>query len=152
MNRRRSFSTENLTFWQVFRLILLGLLFVAGASVIILFPISSETSVVDLKLGDIAPEDVRAPHDVSYVSQIDTRAAQEQAANSVTDFYDNPNPRLGRQQVTKARQMLTFIKDVRADPFADNTLRTQYLGQVTTTELSDETIEKRFASSANLLA
>ncbi len=142
MNRRRNYSTENLTFWQVFRLILIGLLFVAGSSLIMLFPISTETSTIDLNLGDIAPEDIRAPHDVSYVSEIDTQAAQDIAVSSVQDVYDPPNPRLGRQQVSKARQMMTFIEDVRADPFADNVLRGQYLGQVTTTELSDETIDK----------
>lgn len=125
-------------FWQSLRLVLLGLLFVAGTAFVLLFPSLSSERPYDLQLGDVASEDIRAPNDISYVSQIETEAAREEAAAGVADIYDPPDPRIGRQQVRRARQIIDFMVDVRADPFASSELKQAYLGAITALTLTPE--------------
>ena len=125
-------------FWERLRFVLISLLFVAGTTAILLFPILPSRRLYNLKLGDIVPEDIRATTQVSYVSQIETEAAREAAAASVGDVYDPPDPRIGRQQVRKARQIMDFIATVRADPYADEDLKISYLERITDLDLPPE--------------
>lgn len=117
-------------FWISFRKLLIAVLFVAIGTLFLLLPILDQRQPYNLAVGDIAPEDIRAPREVTYVSEIETETAREAAAASVGDVYDPPDPRIGRQQVRKARQIMAFVKDVRADPFADQTLKQKYLDAI----------------------
>lgn len=126
-------------FWRGLRLLLLALLLTAGIAVILLFPILPVRTPFDLKLGDVAPEDILAPREISYTSQIETEAARAAAAASVDDIFDAPDPRIVRQQVRRARQIMDFVQDVRADPFAGEPLKHSYLQAITLLSLSQET-------------
>jgi len=106
------------------------LLFVSGVTVTLLFRGVPSRQPFDVALGDISPEDIRAPHAVTYVSELETQIARENAGASVADVYDPPDPRVGRQQVRRAHQILDYFSDVRADPLAENGLKVTYLGQV----------------------
>jgi putative nucleotidyltransferase with HDIG domain len=125
-------------FWQSLRLVLLSLLFVAGTAFVLLFPQLNSKRPYALELGAVALEDIRAPNDISYVSQIETEAAREAAAAAIADIYDPPDPRIGRQQVRRARQIMDFMVDVRADPFADTELKQRYLTAITALTLAPE--------------
>lgn len=125
-------------FWRTLRLILMGLLLVAGMVTILLFPILPPRTPYDLKVGDIAPEDIRAPRQITYISQIETQAAREEALASVEDVFDAPDARIVRQQVRKARQIMDFVRDVRADPYADSMLKEQYLDAITALSLPQD--------------
>jgi putative nucleotidyltransferase with HDIG domain len=122
-------ATQIVRLWRAVYGLLIGLLFVGVSTVILLFPILPLPSY-DLELGDIAPEDVRAPRDIAYTSQIETQAAREAARASVKDIYDPPAARKGREQVLLARKIMNFVRDVRADSFADGDLRLAYLNEI----------------------
>jgi len=126
IRRRRSLSDV----WRVLRTILIGVLYVVGVTLILLFPILPLRTPFDLEVGAIAPEDIRTPRQISYVSTIETEAARQAARSSVSDVYDPADPRAGRQQVRLARQIMDFIANVRADPFASDDLRREYLDQI----------------------
>ena len=117
-------------FWFVMRVLLIGGLFVLGTTLLLLFPTLNQQALYDLDAGDIVPEDIRAPGDVTYVSDIQTERARGVAANSVEDIYDNPDPRVGREQVRLMSRIMAFITDVRADPYADTELKHTYLQAV----------------------
>lgn len=104
-------------------------LFAISATAILLFPVLPRNPY-DLQVGDIAPEDIRAPREITYVSQLETQAARDEARAAVEDIYDPPDARVGRQQVRKARQIMAFVKDVRADPYADPDLKREYMRQI----------------------
>src|SRR5690606_34337353 len=106
-------------FWFVMRVLLIGGLFVLGTTLLLLFPTLNQQALYDLDAGDIVPEDIRAPGDVTYVSDIQTERARGVAANSVEDIYDNPDPRLGRGQVRLMSRIMAFIVVARAEPCAD---------------------------------
>ncbi len=125
-------------FWRGLRLVLLAVLFLGGTMAILLFPILPGRAPYDLKVGDVAPEDISAPREISYVSQLETSAAQQAAAAQVADIYDTPDPRVGRQQVRKARQIMDFVQDVRADAYADTALKDSYLAMINALNLTPE--------------
>src|SRR5574341_1339842 len=104
-------------------------LFAISATAILLFPVLPRNPY-DLQVGDIAPEDIRAPREITYVSQLETQAARDEARAAVEDIYDPPDARVGRQQVRKARQIMAFVKDVRADPYAAPDLKREYMRQI----------------------
>lgn len=127
-----------LRYWHSMRLGLIGALFAVGVTLVLLFPQITARQPYNLDLGDIAPEDIRAPAPIDYVSQIETEAAREAAAAAVADIYDPPNAATGRQQVLRAQQILEFVADVRADPYASSELKQSYLGAITALTLSPD--------------
>jgi putative nucleotidyltransferase with HDIG domain len=124
--------------WRILPLLLIGALFVVGSSLILLLPTLSARQPYNLQVGDIAPEDIHAPREINYVSQIETQSARDAAAARVADIYDPPDARITRQQVLRARQIMDFIRDVRADTFASPELKLSYLDQIIFLNLSPE--------------
>jgi putative nucleotidyltransferase with HDIG domain len=101
--------------WAWLRLILLATVMAGVTGVVMVLPILPTGQVV-LKERDIAPEDIKAPQHVSYASAILYEREQEQAANSVRPIYTLSDPALARQQLHRARKVLAFLGEVRADP------------------------------------
>lgn len=111
---------ERLKLW-LYRvsLALLALLFVVLSAGLVGFDaLVTGNEVVALTVGQVAPEDIRAPVSISYESVVLTNQARQTARDSVRDVYDPPNPAIARQQIQLARQILDYIADVRADEFA----------------------------------
>ncbi len=125
--------------WRVVRLLLITLLLAGGIVLMLLFPFWGRSSRLTLEVGAIAPEDVIAPRDFEYFSAVETEVARQQALALVEEVYNAPDSRIGRQQVRLARQIMAFVRDVRADSFADPGLKTRYLGQITALDLPPET-------------
>lgn len=84
-------------------------------------------SQVQLSAGQVAPFDVVAPRQITYESQVLTERARERAAQGVPDQYDTPDGRVRRQQVERAQDVAEFIGIVRADEYATDPLKTDYL-------------------------
>jgi cyclic-di-AMP phosphodiesterase PgpH len=125
--------------WRVLRTILIGVLFVVGITLILLFPILPARSPYDLQVGEVALEDIRAPRQVTYTSTIETEAARTAARDAVPDIYDPADARIGRQQVRRARQIMDFVADVRADSLASTDLKQDYLDAIVGLTVPPET-------------
>ncbi len=143
MNATNGTSTGRIQrFWRTVRVVVVNVLFVAGVTFILLMPMLQSRALDELEVGDIATEDIRAPREISYVSQIETDLAREAAAASIQDIFTDPNPRTSREQIVKARQLMSYVKDVRADSFADGSLKQTYLQAITLVDLSSETLDR----------
>lgn len=125
--------------WINFRLLAFALFFVVGLTFIQLLPSVSNRQTRNLQVDDVLAEDIVAVREVSYVSQILTEQAQTDAIERVEDIYDDPDARIGRQQVRRAGQIITFLTDVRADTFASPELKQDYVTRITSLDLPDET-------------
>ncbi|MEJ5197908.1 MAG: HDIG domain-containing metalloprotein [Anaerolineae bacterium] len=97
---------------------------------------------VQLQVGDVAPYDVFAPRQVTYVSEALTRQRRELAANSVPEVYDPPQARIGRQQLMLTNQILDFIGSVRADSYADLPTKASYIRAISAIDLPREVISR----------
>ena len=117
---------QGVTWWIVVRAILAGLAFVLVVSSILIFEFLPVNRII-LDEGDVSDSDIRAPHEITYVSQILTEEAKDRAAAAVTDIYYPPDARVARQQVTKARQILDYVDSVRQDSYASPEQQRQWI-------------------------
>jgi putative nucleotidyltransferase with HDIG domain len=127
--------------WRNVRVWLLGALFVLGTSAILIVPLFTAGQVT-LNVGDVAPADVSAPHSAHYASEILTEQARDDAERSVPIQYDPLDPRVARQQVARARQVIDFIRAVRLDSRATRDQRRSALAAIEHVSLSPATIDR----------
>jgi len=98
-----------------FLLLVLCSLLALGALV---FPIAIRPSSLSLKVGDVAPQDILAPKSLTYVSEVLTEQAREEARRSVSPVYLPPDPAIARRQIEKLQLALNYISTVRFDTYA----------------------------------
>lgn len=118
--------------WGVL-LALMGLILVAQ------LPLSGQVTV---QVGDVAPQDVTAPRQITYISEILTQQRKAMAANSVPELYDPPQARVGREQFALASQILAYINAVRSDSYADAPTKTTYIEAISALDLPAPVIER----------
>ena len=108
----------------------LGIIFAFGLiGTVVALSISSveNQSTLALQAGDVAGQDVLAPHELSYESSVLTDQAKAAAEQSVADIYDPPNSAIARLQLEELAASLDFISSVRSDEFATSEERLQEL-------------------------
>ncbi len=110
-------SRANRTFSkrEILKLLAFAAAFIAAAVTILeiqLFP----SALSQLKVGDIAPQDIIAPNSISYQSELATEAKRDLEENRVPLYYSRPNPEAARTQRAVADSVLSFLDAVRADP------------------------------------
>ncbi len=71
-------------------------------------------------MGDVAPRDIRSNKDVTYVSESLSRQAQEEAMYQVAPVYTRPDVSTARQQLTRAEQVLDFLRRCGPIPMRQN--------------------------------
>ena len=112
--------------WPWLRLILLGLVLAGVTGAVMALPILPDSRVV-LEVGDVAPEDVRAPRSIAYNSEILRREEQERAASRIVPEYTTADSSLARQQRDRARKVLDYLGSVAADQIASSTERRAWI-------------------------
>ncbi len=126
--------------WRNTRVWLLGALFVLATTAILIVPLSAVGQVA-LNAGEVAPEDVRSPRTDRYVSEVLTELARDEAERSVAVQYDPVDPRVARQQIAYARQVLDFIRAVRLDTQATRDQKRSNLAVIENVSLSATVID-----------
>jgi putative nucleotidyltransferase with HDIG domain len=134
-------SGQGVPWWIVLRAILSGLVFVLAVSSILIFEFLPVDRII-LDEGDVSDSDIRAPHEITYVSQILTEEAKDRAAAAVKDIYDPPDARVARQQVTKVRQILDYMDSVRQDSYARPEQQRQWIEAIPDLSLSIAVIDQ----------
>jgi putative nucleotidyltransferase with HDIG domain len=115
---RRAWRERLRTIWLAARLWVIFVGGVVGGVLALSLPIAPRTASVPLQAGEVATQDVSAPHALSYASEILTEQARREAEAAVPDVYDPPDALIARQQLERLRSLLGFIDAVRGDPFA----------------------------------
>jgi len=134
--------------WRVrVRVLVLWLLTMLLGIIILVAP-SPSGGQVALQVGDVALADVTSPREVTYVSEILTKQRRDLAANAVPDVYDQPQARIGRQQLALASQILDFIGTVRSDGYADLRTKAGYLKAIVAVDLPAEEISRTLTMPA----
>ncbi len=124
--------------WRVW---LLGASLVLGIIAILVVPLFIAGEVT-LDAGEVAPEDIRAPHSVRYVSELLTEQARDDAERSVPVLYDPLDLRVARQQVARARGVIDYIRAVRADSLATREQKRAMLNAMDGVSLTPEVIDQ----------
>jgi cyclic-di-AMP phosphodiesterase PgpH len=71
-----------------------------------------------LRTGEVATQDILAPHSTTYISEIRTEQQREAAARAVLPVYTQTDTSIARQQLERLRAALAYINSVRADEYA----------------------------------
>lgn len=104
----------------------------------LVFPFLLNTNTALLEEGQVATQDIQAPHALTYVSNILTEQARQNAARNVPAIYTAPDTSIARAQRERLRNALAYINSVRADPFATPEQKLTDLALMEDLALSDE--------------
>ena len=136
-----SFLSQDIP-WSV-RLRVLFVWAISVALIVLILVVHLPTSgQVTARLGDVSQRDIVAPRQATYVSDALTEQRRALAANSVSDVYDPPQARVGRQQFTLSGQILEFIASVRSDSLADSALKAELYQGDRQLDLSAQVVER----------
>ena len=114
MNVPFASSPDTVDTWRNWRFWALGILFAVGTAAILILPLLTSNQTA-LRAGDVAPFDIRAPSNLTYISDIETDQARAAAERAVELVYTPVDTGVARRQVAQARQVIDFIRAVRSD-------------------------------------
>ena len=75
-------------------------------------------SRVRLEVGDVSPQDIRAPSRITYQSEITTEEARQRAEAAVEEIYYPIDASIARQQIDHVEQLFDYVDVVRHDIYA----------------------------------
>lgn len=84
----------------------------------LLIPLISGFADSPLRVGLVAPYDIRAPSPLTYESDVLTERQRESAASLVSAVYSPPDINIARQQLEHLRATLVYINNVRQDKYS----------------------------------
>ncbi|MBG7610142.1 MAG: HDIG domain-containing protein, partial [Anaerolineae bacterium] len=96
------------------------------------------TSIVDLRVGDVASQDITAPNALSYISEVLTSQQEEIASSAIFPQYTTSDTSVARAQLENLRAALAYISSVRADTLAADEQRLADLAALQDLYLSQE--------------
>ncbi|MBZ0292565.1 MAG: HDIG domain-containing protein [Anaerolineae bacterium] len=119
-----------------------ALVFTIVATIVIAFDsiFVGSQNIGSLQVGDIAPQNILAPNNITFTSQVLTERSRQEAAENVAQVYDPPDPGVARQQTQLARQILDFIRNVRRDPFGTTEQKINDIQQISALSLDEDVI------------
>jgi putative nucleotidyltransferase with HDIG domain len=82
----------------------------------IIQPWSLRQTSIQLAVGTVASQDLRAPHEIQFVSKVLTDAARDAAERAVAPVYVPPDSAIARTQASDLTTLLKSISLIRADP------------------------------------
>ena len=119
------------------RLILFAFVFFFSLAIISL-PISLRPSPYELKVGDVASQDIRASHTFSYTSKLLTEQAQTDAAKKVSPVYLPADPSVTRRQIGLLQIIVNEINSIRDNKTNSSENKIQALTEIKEILISQE--------------
>lgn len=145
-------DTEPSHWWQqihrhdLFTLILLFVTSLAAYAVLIA-PLSLRPSSLPLRAGQVAPQDLQAPSNVEYISDVRTNQARDAAERSVSPVYTAPEQSIARRQISRLRSAFETLASVRSDTTVPFEQKRRELSALPDLGLTAETIDRILLTS-----
>ncbi len=92
------------------RTILLGLVLWVAWGASILLPTYSR---VDIAIGEASPRDIRAPHQITYISEVKTEEARRDAGARVAEVFVGPDLQIATEQMQALQDTISEIGLIR---------------------------------------
>ncbi len=138
-------NSETTHWWQRIHrhdslaLILLIVTSLAAYAVLVL-PLSLRPSSLPLSAGQVSTQDLQAPVDVEYISDVRTNQAREAAERAVQPIYTPPDQSIARRQISRLRSSLETIVAIRGDLVMTYSQKQADLAALPDLSLDEETI------------
>jgi hypothetical protein len=126
------------------RILAIVLLAITSGLVLVslLVRISIRQPALPVKEGQVSRQDLLAPNDASFVSEVLTEQARLDAERSVLPVYSPADPVVSRQQIDGLRAVLQQISDVRENSEQDLAQKKITLANLTHPDLQPESIDR----------
>ncbi len=120
------------------------LLAITGGLVLVslMVRISLRQPALPVEQGQVSRQDLLAPSDASFISEVLTEQARQAAERAVPPVYSPADPVVSRQQIEGLRAALKLITDVRANEELDLAQKKTTLANLTQPLLQPESIER----------
>lgn len=118
------------------------LLLITGAIVymVLVSPLSLRTTNLVLGEGQVSPQDIQAPRNIEYISQVRTNIARDLAERAVVPAYTAPDKAIARKQINHLREVLDEIGRIRSESQGSFAQKIAALGQIEKLGLDEELI------------
>jgi len=133
--QQRSLRTQ---FLEIILLIVTGGLILAG----LMLQISIRQPALPVEQGQVAPQDLLAPDDTSFISDVLTEQARDEAARAVLPVYSPADPAISRQQIDELRAGLQLITSARGNEELDLTAKKAALSELSQPKLQTDSIDR----------
>ncbi len=130
--------------------LLLFFLFLAVGLILILLVDLGGASIVAAE-GELARSDILASRNHTFISEVLTQKAREQARRDVDEVYTPLDLSIGREQLSSARDIFAFIETVRADSNATTNQKLGYLNAIEDVVLEEEIAQSLLSMSQSSL-
>jgi len=125
--------------------ILLILVAIAASFIALVTPQIAPLTSQSLQAGQVAAQDILAPRDLTYTSEVLTQQQRDAAAQAVPPTYTAADTSVARRQLEKLRNALAFITSVRADLYATPEQKLTDLAALEDIQLSQDTAQNILA-------
>ena len=124
--------------------LVVAVIFMLASILILVYQFTPADDVVidDLQVGQAAPQNILAPTQFEYVSQIQTDAERERVAKAVPTIYTNPDPKVAKQQVDHLRNIFDYLETIRADPYGSLAEKSEWIAAIPDLTLSDTVVDQ----------
>lgn len=102
------------------------------------YPIAIRPDSYPLKIGDVSQQDILAPYSLTYVSEVQTEQAKNDAEKSVSPVYLPADPGIARQQIENLKTTISYINSVRLDSFSTTEQKISDLQKINNVTLSND--------------
>jgi putative nucleotidyltransferase with HDIG domain len=135
-------SRKRTLFFALLGLVAIGLSFIA-----LVIPQIAPLSSPSIQVGQVAPQEILAPQDITYPSEVITEQRRESAASAVPPIYTAADTSIARQQLENLRAALAYITSVRSDGFSTSEQKLADLAALENIHLTQETASSILALS-----
>jgi hypothetical protein len=122
--------------------VLMAVVFAALATFILTYQFFPKNTFDNLDAGSVVPEDIFAPSQIVYVSEIETQAERERERSTVSTIYSPPDPKVARQQIDRLRKIFDYLDTIRADSYGSLAEKSEWVAAVTDLSLSDTVVDQ----------
>ena len=97
---------------------------------------------IKVVVGDPSPRDIKAPRQLTYISEVKTQEARLLAASKVEDVYKGPDMEISSQQVQRAKDVLAYITAIRDDEYSGRDQKIALIQEIPDLKLPAEFVPK----------
>jgi putative nucleotidyltransferase with HDIG domain len=135
-------SINQISSRRLARAALVAVAFTLIGAAILAVQLPGDGSFSELQAGEVAPQTIVAPKQISYVSTIDTNTARDRARNSIPTQFSPPDPQVARNQVSRLVKIFDYLDTVRADTYGSRADKFEWIDAIPEISVSDTIIDQ----------
>ncbi len=139
VSEKQPFFSKLISNPKLFRVAIL-IITAALALLALVYPFTIRPYSFPLQAGDVAPQDILAPRNLSFQSEILTNQAQLEAEEKISLVYLPPDTAIARNQIDLLSKALDFIEITRLDPHSSTAQKVADLQAIEAMQLNENVI------------